>query len=190
MKMSKTDNYDRNILADVFYIKLPKPNYVSKLQKWQGRRELNKDDIVWLSKPKLLQFKKQLLKTNQSMELSDLKIKICALIIEIDENIEGRKKLARDKKTLKKILEENPFLSVSPSPCNENISDDYPWKNQDPEYPDYESDIQFSLYDDRYVSKEFSDFGLDWEGEQWQDSGDIAGMIGVAQEIVDTAQEK
>jgi deoxyadenosine/deoxycytidine kinase len=44
------------------------------------------------------------------MELSDLKIKICALIIEIDENIEGRKKLARDKKTLKKILEENPFL--------------------------------------------------------------------------------
>jgi len=171
-------NKDTNLLADIFSIPMPKVKYQSKLQEWQGRTSLNIDDIVWLSKPKLEKFIQQADKdykkyqaelemyTDKHPKFEKIKDKMSAarkIVVLGKENLEGRSELAKNKKRLKKILDDHPFLSFWPTPIDDHLDDNYPWNNTSSEYPNYELYHSFYIRDDRFMSDEYSYYGLDWE---------------------------
>ena len=171
-------NKDTNLLADFFSIPMPKVKYQSKLQELQGRRSLNTDDIVWLTKPKLEKFIKQADKdydkyeaqlkmyTDKHPKFEIIKDKMFAarkIVVLGKENLEGRLELARDKKILNKILDAHPFLSFWPTPISDHLDDNYPWNNTSSEYPNYELDHSFYIRDDRFLPDKFSPDGLNWE---------------------------
>lgn len=173
-------NKDTNLLADIFSIPMPKVKYQSKLQEWQGRRSLNTDDIVWLSKPKLEKFIEQAHKdykkyqaelemyTDKHPKFEKIKDKMSYARNIVDlgkENLKGRSELARDKKRLKKILDDHPFLTFYPTPISDHLDDNYPWNNTSSDYPSYELHHSFYIRDDRFMSDEYSDYGLDWEAK-------------------------
>ena len=173
-------NKDTNLLADIFSIPMPKVKYQSKLQEWQGRRSLNTDDIVWLTKPKLEKFIEQADKdykkyraelemyTDKHPKFEKIKDKMSYAKNIVDlgrENLKGRLELARDKKILNKILDDHPFLSFWPTPIDDHLDDNYPWNNTSSEYPNYELDNNFYIRDDRFLPDNFSSHGLDWEAK-------------------------
>tara|TARA_R110002124_G_C8853969_1_gene506481 strand:- start:88 stop:702 length:615 start_codon:yes stop_codon:yes gene_type:complete len=167
-----------NTLIDIFSIPAPQVKYQSKLQEYQGRRYLDERDIVWLTKPKLIKFieqaKKDAKKYQQELamytpkhpkftELRDKHVKAHNIVVDGTDNLEFRVNLAKCKKELKMILDANPFLDCYPSPASENLDDNYPWKNQSQDCPDYETELTFYLRDSRYLSAEYD--GLNWEEE-------------------------
>ena len=167
-----------NTLIDIFSIPAPQVKYQSKLQENQGRRYLDERDIVWLTKPKLIKFieqaKKDAKKYQQELamytpkhpkftELRDKHFKAHNIVVDGTKNLEFRVNLAKCKKELKMILDANPFLDCYPSPASENLDDNYPWKNQSQDCPDYETELTFYLRDSRYLSAEYD--GLNWEEE-------------------------
>ena len=167
-----------NTLIDIFSIPAPQVKYQSKLQEYQGRRYLDERDIVWLTKPKLIKFieqaKKDAKKYQQELamytpkhpkftELRDKHFKAHNIVVDGTKNLQGRIELLSDKKILKQILDDNPFLSFYPTPISDHLDDNYPWNNTDSEYPNYELDHSFYIRDDRFLSDEFSPDGLDWE---------------------------
>lgn len=171
-------NKDTNLLADIFSIPMPKFKYQSKLQEWQGRSSLNIDDIVWLSKPKLEKFIQQAKNDRKKFKdelemytekhpkyqiIKDKYERFNYFVYKGRQNLQGRSELAKNKKRLKKILNDHPYLSFYPTPISDHLDDNYPWNNTSSEYPNYELDHSFYIRDDRFMSDEYSDFGLDWE---------------------------
>ena len=167
-----------NTLIDIFSIPAPQVKYQSKLQENQGRRYLDERDIVWLTKPKLIKFIEQAKKDDKKYqeelamytpkhpkftELRDKHVKAHNIVVDGKDNLEFRVNLAKCKKELKMILDANPFLDCYPSPASENLDDNYPWKNQSQDCPDYETELTFYLRDSRYLSAEYD--GLNWEEE-------------------------
>jgi hypothetical protein len=200
---------DTNILADIFYIPLPKVKYQSELQKNQGRRYINRNDIEWLTKPKLEAFlvtQKKIAKKNKDKlgmyttkhpkfaKLEESYDEAQSIVNEIKANLQGRKDEAKAKREMDKLLTQYPFLSFWPAAISDNLNDDYPWQNIDSQYANYEIGHQFYIRDDRYLPPKWSDYGLDWEEKGFGfyeecEADDVESCIKLAKNLISQGKE-